>query len=690
MNYNNDNDSEFSDIIEQKTQPLYERQFKLQSFNNTSDPVSANSNSKYSSISNQMDYGVINDIKDFNHSNMMPHFSGRTYGYSQTSYAQQSMNAGFQRKNDFNTGSINNLDYRKKSERRPLFNPTSNLTNKNDNYSTEFQGRYIPGKERRNELPFQQERVTSGLGLNYHENNKEGRHSLYRVMPKSIDEIRTLNKQQKSYSTPMKTGHKSEKAPVHLSELPKRKPETFTEREMSDYYATTGLNDAQTYRGEHYIPITNREMIKNDYVAPVTDNNKSKHTFNLNQQLKQTLKETTINNDYQHNVDGQEKGHTFNLFQKLKTPLKYLTASITKNKNILSGQEKGHTFNLNDPLKMTLKELLIHQKQNPIASGIEKGHTFDLNQQLKKTLKEVLIEQKQNHIISGQEKGHSFDLNQNMRQTLKETLIDNNNNYIISGQEKGHSFNLDYVPDITMKELLILANNNPIVSGQEKGHSFNLNQNLDTTLKEILVKAVNNPVLSGQEKGHSFNLKQQLRRTLKELYEETKQTRTISGNKKGSYNAQRDMTNIPTTLKEIYERQQHITGLGAGQSKQKQHTANSEKPCTFKEEIITNPQEVLYDKNDIYSVGPIMEFTEYDNLSSNKKIIKIDRDMYANKSRYGQQRSILPVHTLSENKQLPVHSHFMYHGYEHDALEINPYVNNVVHRSSVYEDLMNN
>lgn len=626
MNYNNDNDSEFSDIAEQKSQPLYERQFQLQSYNNTSDPVSANSNSKYSSISNRMDYGVVNDVAEFNHSNMMPQFSGRTYGYSQTSYAQQSMNAGFQRRNDFNTGSINNLDYRKKSERRPLFNPTSNLTNKNDNYSTDFQGRYMPGKERRNELPFQQERVTPGLGLNYNENNKEGRHSLYRVMPKSIDEIRTLNKQQKSYSTPMKTGHKSEKAPVHLSELPKRRPETFAEREMSDYYATTGLNDAQTYRGEHYIPLTNREMTKNDYVAPVTDNNKSKHAFNLNQQLKKTLKETTVNNEYQHNVDGQEKGHTFNLFQKLKTPLKYLTASMTKNKNIVSGNEKGHSF--------------------------------DLNQDLKKTLKEVLIEQKQNHIISGQEKGHAFDLS--------------------------------YVPDITMKELLTLAKNNPIVSGQEKGHSFDLNQNLATTLKEVLEKAVNNPVLSGQEKGHAFNLKQQLRRTLKELYEETKQTRTISANKKGSYNAQRDMTNMPTTLREIHERQKHITGLGAEQSKQKQHTANSDKPCTFKEEVITNPQKVIYEKNDIYSVGPIMEFTEYDNLSSKKKIIKIDRDLHANKSRYGQQRSVLPVHTLSENKQLPIHSHFMYHGYEHDALEINPYVNNVVHRSSVYEDLMNN
>ena len=658
MNYNNDNDSEFSDIGEQKSIPLYEQQFKLQSYNNTSDPVSANSNSKYSSISNQMDYGVVKDVSDFNHSNMMPHFSGRTYGYSQNSYAQESMNAGFQRKNDFNTGSINNLDYRKKSERRPLFNPTSNLTNKNDSYTTDFQGRYVPGKERRNELPFQQERVTPGLGLNYNENNKEGRHSLYRVMPKSIDETRTLNKQQKSYTTPMKTGHKSEKAPVHLSELPKRRPETFVERDMDDYYATTGLNDAQTYRGEHYIPLTNREMTKNEYVAPVTDNNKSKHAFNLNQQLKKTLKETTINNEYQHNVDGNEKGHTFNLLQKLKTPLKYLTASITKNKNIVSGPEKGHAFNLNDPLKMTLKELLIHKKQNHIVTGNEKGHTFDLNQQLKKTLKEVLIEQKQNYIVSGQEKGHSFDLN--------------------------------YVPDITMKDLLVLANNNPIISGQEKGHSFDLNQNLKTTLKEVLEKAVNNPIISGQEKGHSFNLKQQLRRTLKELYENTKQARTISGNKKGSYNAQRDMTNMPTTLREIHERQQHINGLGAGQSKQTPHTAYSDKNCTFKEEVITNPQEFLYEKNDLYGVGPITEFTEYDNLSSKKKIIKIDRDLHANKSRYGQQRSVLPAYTLSENKQLPIHSHFMYHGYEHDALEINPYVNNVVHRSSVYEDLMNN
>ena len=59
------------------------------------------------------------------------------------------------------TGSLDNLDYRPKTERKPLFNPIIGATNifgdpdRTDFYET----RYIPGKERRNELPFKQIKV---------------------------------------------------------------------------------------------------------------------------------------------------------------------------------------------------------------------------------------------------------------------------------------------------------------------------------------------------------------------------------------------------------------------------------------------------------------------------------------------------------------------------------------------------
>ena len=82
---------------------------------------------------------------------MVPFFSQKSIGASVDDYEHYANITT--RKMDQFTGSLNNENYRPKTERRPLFNPTVGLTNIYGNpiRTPDYDGRYVPSKERRNE-----------------------------------------------------------------------------------------------------------------------------------------------------------------------------------------------------------------------------------------------------------------------------------------------------------------------------------------------------------------------------------------------------------------------------------------------------------------------------------------------------------------------------------------------------------
>ena len=154
-------------------------------------------------IRDKRTYGIVDEDK-MTHNNMVPKFKLKgNYGLSPDD--EKHLNDTFTRKLNLFTGSLNSLDYRKKTERKPLFSPVPGLSNiYGSPVKTEsYKGRYIPGRERRNEKPFQEVRVTPGLNLGYNEVGIQGFHDLYRAMPRNIDQTRTLNNPKITYNNPM-------------------------------------------------------------------------------------------------------------------------------------------------------------------------------------------------------------------------------------------------------------------------------------------------------------------------------------------------------------------------------------------------------------------------------------------------------------------------------------------------------
>jgi hypothetical protein len=246
-------------------------QFEQLSYDNPSDPVSSNAvphvtgskaaptkleiernlalNGGYSNFEDNSDmtYGIVDKDK-LTHNNMVPFFSSRT-GMGVNPQQEQKITQISQRKMEQFSGSTNNLEYRPKTERRPVFNPTSELTNL---YGTPvmtdyYESRYIPGYERRSELPFQQVKINPGLNLGYNELGTQGNNDNFRVLPKTVDELRAANKPKVSYAGVTNHGMKGQRGPI-ANKVNKRRPDTFNEKKVEDMLPSMSYFKAPTLR----------------------------------------------------------------------------------------------------------------------------------------------------------------------------------------------------------------------------------------------------------------------------------------------------------------------------------------------------------------------------------------------------------------------------------------------------------
>ena len=216
------------------------------------------------------------------HNNMVPFFSQKSIGASVDDYEHYANITT--RKMDQFTGSLNNENYRPKTERRPLFNPTVGLTNIYGNpiRTPDYEGRYVPSKERRNEKPFQEVRVTPGLNLPYNAVGKSGFHDPYRILPKNIDELRTLDNPQTSYTPPVKIGFISAQRAEDPNVVYHKAPR-FVENQRLNKYINGRIKQCMDHGSRERLPTTGaiikdkaREHFEQDNIA--TQNRGTKST----------------------------------------------------------------------------------------------------------------------------------------------------------------------------------------------------------------------------------------------------------------------------------------------------------------------------------------------------------------------------------------------------------------------------
>ena len=193
-------------------------------------------------------YGVVHaNSPDFIHDNMRPFVAKGPSAREES--ARNDVN---NRKLELFSGSIDQIDYRPKVERAPLFSPLIGAENiYGDPVRTdEYKARYFPGRYKTNELPFEQVKVTPGLNIGYNAIGKQGYHDMFRVVPRGVDELRTLNDPKISYGSYVGPGKKGDKGPV-LGRVSHYKAPTFRERGVKDMVRQAAYFQAPTVYGEY-------------------------------------------------------------------------------------------------------------------------------------------------------------------------------------------------------------------------------------------------------------------------------------------------------------------------------------------------------------------------------------------------------------------------------------------------------
>jgi formaldehyde-activating enzyme involved in methanogenesis len=535
MDYNNDGNGE----------PGFYAQFDDLEFDNPSDPVSQNNipnkkgpNANISRIEMERDlalkgnfstftdntdmtYGVVDD-KDFIHNNMVPFFkSGIGKGYAQDSVMQQQWNDIKQRKVDTFTGSLNNPEYRPKTERRPLFNPQVGLTNiyGMPNFTDYMAPRFTPGRERRNELVHQPIRTTPGLNLNYNEVNKQGFQDSFRVLPKTVDELRAANKPKISYGGVVIPGLKTERRAI-IPNVAQYKPPTFKENDVRDLVKSFGGQYvAPSIYGNFEAPSTARQQTTRAWYAPAGHDATFHKPGSMYEQVQTTHKEN-FKHDAPHNVAGIEQfKNTTNTANTYNVPITKRQVSEVRSyvNPAATAWNKGVAFdmvsNIPDPTMRNTTEN--RDWQNPAApTQFNKGPAFDMVSNIPDPTMRNTTEKMAQYgpMKTGWNKHVAFDMQTNIPDPTIRNTTERKTQYgpMQTGWNKGVAFDMQTnIPDPTIRNTTEkMAQYGPMQTGWNKGVAFDMQTNIpDPTIRNTTERISQyGPMQTSWQKPQAFDM----------------------------------------------------------------------------------------------------------------------------------------------------------------------------------------
>jgi hypothetical protein len=439
---------------------------------------------------NDMSYGVANG--DFTHNNMVPQFKSKSYG-SQPNREEKYVDVA-RRKVELFSGSESLKP--NKTESAPLFEPIMNATNIYGlpvmaGYTSD---RYIPGYEKRSEKPFQEKRVTPGLNLGYNEENPMGDN--YRPVYKTIDELRTADKAQKSYTAPVVTsGLRGTRGPV-IGEQKKYRPERTKEWGTERMVKNFGYVYAPSVYGEvdkKNLATVNRGLIKNDYTGPAQNQISQVTSTELREKwegtLKQEYNEAEPRNLYI--IEGQLAREEQEKFIPDPTQrsqnLDYIGPAGTSQIGVTQA------FDPNDVPDATNRTIYNQYDRNGVAltGNMQKGMAYDPKDVPNVTLRNIhnIYDRDGVAITPNSFKGHKYDPNDVPDSTLRDihNKYDRNGAAITGNILKTHAYDPNDVPDATLRNIHNIYDRDGVAikPNSFKGHTYDPNDVPDATLRNI-------------------------------------------------------------------------------------------------------------------------------------------------------------------------------------------------------------
>jgi hypothetical protein len=503
--------------------------------------LASNTDGGYSNFAEtgDMTYGIVKP-EQFTHNNMQPNFKQRGAGLLRSEKAGD-IN---QRKMELFIGANNRDDYKPKRESGQRFDPITNMKDQNGlPVMTDFyEGRYIPGTERRNERPFQPIKVTPGIGLgpNGIANFASGVGDTSRVLPRTTDEIRQANKPKLSYEGVVVQGQKGSHSAVIGKTVQKRAPlyrELGSTHELEKTFFETPAPRIVGKFDPNTLGSNNRGVKKTGRFGP-GQHVATKNTINsMREKHKQTNKQS-----YLH-----AEPRNIQLVDSLKPNANYesFTPNITQR-----GQETKHYGGVNH-------------------SESRKSYTVDLVNITPEITKRNIHEEnnRAGHVITGDlHKGQYFDPS-NITKTTHRTV---NNLFDRNGNTTGETQNKHYYDENDIaKQTQRTVNNLFDRSGNTTGETQNKHYYNENDIAKQTQRTVNNLFdRTGNTTGETLNkhyynendIAKLTQRTIKNKYDRAGVATT--GDKQiGQYYNPSDITKITNrTVKNLFDRAGHTTG----------------------------------------------------------------------------------------------------------------------------------
>ena len=316
------------------------------SFNLTRDLDFKNNYSRFAM--KNMHYGIVKK-EDFTHDNMVPYTAKRDFQVTKKIYQN--------RKLQIHSGIDDH--FKPKKEIESIFKPIKDITYVRGApvFTNQLEKRYIVNKKKHfNDLPFENNiKIKPGIDGK----NQASKDTVYRILPKRSDDLKSKNNKQISYIS--RKIHAIKKGGIRgiNPNITKYKLPDHREQKASDLIPSKSMVNKQKVIGSVKKPTSNRSSV-NNYIGPGKNTNKgdapSKNKSKWNKSSK-----VTFHNDNQRNIsNSNNKKQT----QNKKSYTAYNTQRVTTNY-----EEKGNIHNNNmgnyayDPTDIpltTMKEMLIH------------------------------------------------------------------------------------------------------------------------------------------------------------------------------------------------------------------------------------------------------------------------------------------------------------------------------------------
>ena len=538
---------------------------------------------------------------------------------------------------------------RKKPQKDVYANNTVNITNVAD--------RFVPGKEKRNQLPFDQIKVTPGLNLNYDEDGKQGFHDSYRVPQKNISELRGKQNQRITYTKPMIQGKKGVKAAIKPNYV-KRRPDRTYKIKLGSNTRKADQLVRKGYQPKNFLMrVTGRGKKKKSMGVktgvnrrlPESRNPRVRTPFKSNHENRDVLNQKGLQSMYEPNMNfvmpcnqrnstnvealpggvHQQIGNRVRDGNDAKTTLKQTT--LYNREGIVNAPyNKGQKYDPNDKARTTRKELNLYSRDGNIKGRVNKRQ--EQNDKAKTTLKQTMLYNRDGIVQAPYNKGQKYDPNDKPQATKKDTLLFNREGAAkapynrpqpinpedvpkitikqqnIENKHKGNmrafekpTYHIDYkdVPAKTLKDLLVAYQRTGIAKGLiSKGQTIDYNNIPETTLKELVVNNKYIPGLyniSGTRGGYLSN-NYQAPTTLKEALNNLFHVGSINNAKVGGYISNK--AEAKTTLRQMLH-VFRLSGIGKHLKNHRLYAAEYNAETADKRETVAKGRKPTNRKQDL-------------------------------------------------------------------------------------------